>query len=470
MKMIAITAFAALAAVGQSRMLSLKQEVVVDIDDAAFDQKVRFQAFKTRFNKKYDTIADEAYAMEAFAAVDADIQAHNAGDNGFMKGHNQFSDIKPEHFKERIVGDCHKQTKLLRKAGAEPHTYTEEDYNVAAATTVDWRKKGAVTPVKNQGQCGSCWSFSTTGSVEGNYQINTGTLTSLSEQELVDCDTTDNGCSGGLMDNAFSWIQKNGGLPTESSYPYTARDGTCNKNSKKVVTITGHKDVTRGDEKALLTAVNQQPVSIAVEADQSVFQSYKSGVISSKSCGTQLDHGVLIVGYGTENGKDYWLVKNSWGSVWGDEGYLKIERGNNICGISESASYPTGAKSVGPAPGPTPPGPSPTPPGPSPTPPSPSGSHYEDPKGGCRSDEEAIQIQGVQGDACVPKCKLGFFCPSDVPSGVTAKPQCALQDQQGDKFCILICNPSSNATDANQCGENASCKSISGVGICTYDD
>lgn len=468
MKMIALTAFAALAAsTSASRMLSFNQDMTIDIDNPEFDQKTRFLAFKKHFNKKYASIEDEAYAMEAFAALDSDIQAHNAdSSNSWKKGHNKFSDVKPEHFKEQVVGDCHTKTNHLRVKGATPHVYTEEQYEAAAGQTVDWRTKGAVTPVKNQAQCGSCWSFSTTGSVEGDYFLNGNKLTSLSEQALVDCDTTDNGCGGGLMDNAFSWIQKNGGLPTEASYPYTARDGTCNKSAKKVVTITGHSDVTRGDEKALLTAVNKQPVSIAVEADQSVFQSYKSGVISSASCGTQLDHGVLIVGYGTESGKDYWLVKNSWGATWGDEGYLKIERNHNICGISDSASYPTGAKSVGPSPGPSP-GPTPTPPSPTPTPPSPSGSHYEDPKpSGCRSDEQAIQIQGVQGDACVPKCKLGIFCPSDTPTGVTAKPQCALQDQAGDKFCILTCSP--DAEDA--CGPNASCKSISGTGICTYDD
>jgi hypothetical protein len=193
-------------------------------------------------------------------------------------------------------------------------------------------------------------------------------------------------------------------------------------------------------------------------------------VLDSSSCGTKLDHGVLVVGYGTDSSvsKDYWKVKNSWGSSWGEEGYIRMVRGKNMCGLANQASYPKGATAAGPSP--------PTPPGPSPSPPTPSSSHYEDPKDGCQSDEIEITIQGVSGDMCTPQCSLFKPCPTDVPTGVTAQPQCALQDSAtNEKYCALICSPSlpiadQKAADA-QCGTNASCKSVQlGLGLCTYDD
>jgi len=343
--------------------------------------------------------------------------------------------------------------------------------------SVDWVAKGAVTPVKNQGRCGSCWSFSTTGSIEGAYQIANGELISLSEEDLVQCDHNgDNGCQGGLMDNAFAWIEKNG-IAAEEAYPYTSGEGTtgtCDttKSAKPVVTISSFRDVPKEDEDALKSAVAQGPVSIAIEADKSAFQLYKGGVLDSPDCGTKLDHGVLIVGYGTDSslGKDYWKVKNSWGPTWGEEGYIRLVRGKNMCGVASQASYPKGATKAGPSP----PGPGPSPP----TPPSPPAkSHYEDPKDGCQSDEIEISITGVTGDFCSPKCNLFKPCPTDVPEGVSAKPQCALQDskQPMDKYCALICAPSLPILDQKaadeQCGENASCKAVQmGIGVCTYDD
>jgi hypothetical protein len=328
-------------------------------------------------------------------------------------------------------------------------------------------------------RAGSCWAFSTTGSVEGAYQIANGDLVSLSEEDLVQCDHNgDNGCQGGLMDNAFEWIEKNG-IAAESAYPYTSgtgTTGTCDSASSKkpVVTLTSFRDVPKGDEDALKSAVAIGPVSIAIEADKSAFQLYKGGVLDSAACGTKLDHGVLIVGYGTDSGssKDYWKVKNSWGPTWGESGYIRMVRGKDMCGLAQSASYPKGVKKAGPSP----PGPSPGPSPPSPpTPPTPTHSHYEDPKGGCRTDEVEVTISGVSGDFCTPKCSLFSPCPTDVPSGVTAKPQCALQDaSSGKKYCALICSPSAifdrKAADA-QCGTNATCKPLQmGMGICTYDD
>jgi len=211
---------------------------------------------------------------------------------------------------------------------------------------VDWVSKGAVTGIKNQGQCGSCWSFSTTGSVEGAHFLSTGKLVSLSEQNLVDCSTSEgnDGCNGGLMDYAFQYIIKNHGIDTEASYSYTATGpNACHFKAADVgATITSYTDVASGNEAALATAVDKQPVSVAIDASHTSFQLYSSGVYYEPSCSTsQLDHGVLAVGYGTDGSSDFWYVKNSWGTSWGIKGYIWMSRNrNNNCGIATAASYP----------------------------------------------------------------------------------------------------------------------------------
>lgn len=216
--------------------------------------------------------------------------------------------------------------------------------------SLDWREKGAVTPVKNQGQCGSCWSFSTTGAIEGRWQIAGNTLTSFSEQQLVDCSKAEGnmGCNGGLMDDAFTYLEKNK-LETEADYGYTARDGTCKYDATKgIAGDTGFHDVTVNSPDALREALQTGPVSVAIDASGLAFQLYHSGVMSH-FCGTQLDHGVLVVGYGTESGllgeTDYWILKNSWGAGWGEKGYFRILReqtktGPGVCGLQSAASYP----------------------------------------------------------------------------------------------------------------------------------
>jgi C1A family cysteine protease len=445
------TIFASLAAVAAAQ---------VDLDDMSIDMKTRFAAFKTQFGKTY-TADEEAHAMRAFAMNDKKIATYNGLNLTYTLGHNEWSDMTQDEFNSKMLGG------YVAKDESEKNydlTLSDPARVAAAGDAKDWVALGAVTPIKNQGQCGSCWAFSTVMGIEGDLFVEKQKLISLSEQDLVSCDHNgDQGCNGGLMDNAFKWVEENG-IATEEAYPYTSGGGdtgTCKKTTP-AVKITGFTDVTPNDEAALLVAAAQQPVSVAIEADKSVFQLYKSGVLTSKACGTQLDHGVGIVGYGTLDSVDYWKVKNSWGATWGLDGYILMERNVNMCGISQAASYPTGATASGSAPAPS------VKPSPSPPPPPAGKSHYEDPKNGCQSDEIAIQITGVAGDVCSPKCTGPFKtkCPTDVPAGVTAAPKCALQDTAGDHYCILECTPASN----DACGPNASCKAIQGVGLCTYDD
>jgi len=217
----------------------------------------------------------------------------------------------------------------------------------SAPAAIDWRDKGAVTPIKNQGSCGSCWAFSSTGSLEGLNFVQTGSLVSYSEQQLVDCSTSygNEGCNGGLMDDAFQYTETHT-LATESAYPYTGRDGTCKEPAFTTAINKGFTDVASESSTQLELAVSQQPVSVAIEADRLVFQLYTSGIINSTKCGTNLDHGVLVVGYGTENNQDYWILKNSWGPTWGEKGFFRIAKdttqdGPGICGLQLQASYPT---------------------------------------------------------------------------------------------------------------------------------
>lgn len=301
----------------------------------------------------YDFLSDQSgerfvKMLQNFANNDDLIETHNKGNHTYTLGHNQFSHMTVEEWREHVKLGLKKDTEMKGE-----FVHNAPANMMAVPSSIDWVEKGAVTPVKDQGQCGSCWSFSSTGAMEGAYYLKYGNLISLSEQNFVDCDKRENGgsdmgCHGGLMDNAFDWAKKWGGVCTEDAYPYTSgttkERGTCKTDCQKYAAPKSHTDVQKNSDSAMMSALAQQPVSIAIEADQPAFQLYKSGVFTA-DCGTNLDHGVLAVGYGTLDGVDYYKVKNSWGPTWGQDGYILLARGvsqkEGQCGmLSGPPSYP----------------------------------------------------------------------------------------------------------------------------------
>lgn len=262
----------------------------------------------------------------------------------FEMGVSEIADLPFSQYR-KLNGYRHRR--MYGDAGLSNGTKWMAPMNTKAPESVDWREHGLVTEVKNQGMCGSCWAFSSTGALEGQHARQTGKLVSLSEQNLVDCSTKygNHGCNGGLMDQAFEYIRDNHGVDTEDSYPYKGRDMKCHFDKKSIgADDKGFFDIAEGDEEALKLAVaTQGPISVAIDAGHRSFQLYKKGVYYEEECSSEdLDHGVLLIGYGTdpEHG-DYWLVKNSWGPGWGEKGYIRMARNkDNHCGIATKASYP----------------------------------------------------------------------------------------------------------------------------------
>jgi C1A family cysteine protease len=312
----AVVCVVLLAVVASARLLPLSEE----------EYQQDFVNFVQQFDKTYST--DQFFQkFSTFKYWMNRIREHNAANFTWTMGVNQFSDLMPEEFES---------TYLTGYASSE-QTPIDDMVSIAVPNAdVDWRQKGAVTPVKNQGSCGSCWAFSTVGTIEGFVTVKKSqALVSLSPQQLVDCDKTDHGCSGGLPTNAITWTAKNGGLCSDQEYPYTGRGGTCKTTCKKIAQVAGVSRL-RG-EAQLESGLAQMPVSIAVDASGG-FQSYKSGVFSGP-CGTSLNHAILAVG-SVSSPSAYFIVKNSWGTSWGTQGYIHMAKGKNLCGMTNDMCIP----------------------------------------------------------------------------------------------------------------------------------
>jgi cathepsin F len=332
-----------------------KEAVVgrLDAATALLDVERHFKSFIEKFGKVYATAEEYAHRLAVFERNLVRAVSHQALDPSAVHGITKFSDLTEEEFTQQYLGL--KPPSFLKTTNQAPVLPTND-----LPDDFDWREHGAVTEVKDQGSCGSCWSFSTSGAIEGAHFLETGELVSLSEQQMVDCDhvcdptdtaSCDAGCDGGLMTNAYEYVKKAGGLESEKDYPYTGASGKCKFDSKKVVaTVSNFSTVSLDEDQIAANLVKHGPLAVGINA---VFmQTYIGGVSCPLLCSKRrLDHGVLLVGYGSKGyapvrftEKPYWIIKNSWGPSWGEQGYYKICRGYGECGVNTMVSTVAAAR------------------------------------------------------------------------------------------------------------------------------
>ncbi|KAK8807222.1 hypothetical protein WA158_003981 [Blastocystis sp. Blastoise] len=298
----------------------------------------QFNKYKEQYHKVYSSRQEMRYRLQMFAYNMNKIEIENKKNHSYELGWSPFIDMSNDEFKSSKLCGC-----LLDNS--QNKIYRMRSLNILKVPDhVDWREEGYVNEVKNQLFCGSCWAFSAVAAMEGVIAMKEGALYNLSEQQLVDCDSQSLGCNGGLMDYAFEYVIGNEGICSEEDYPYTAQDDDCKSDEcTPKGKIINYVDVVPKDGDALLEAISQNVVSVAVEADSFIFQAYKSGIVDSEECGTKVNHGVAAVGYGLEENRMYYIIRNSWGKDWGDNGYIKILHTHfdeGICGINLAASYP----------------------------------------------------------------------------------------------------------------------------------
>jgi len=295
-----------------------------------------WEQFKTDYSKKYPSDAEEAKRKSVFEqTLQTIVQRNSAPYSHATHGVNEFADLTPAEFKAQYLG----YVKSNHSRASSPVKQVE-------TASVDWRGTGVLTPVKNQGQCGSCWAFSATEQIESSYMQQHGTLYTLSPQQITSCDTQVDGCNGGDTLSAYQYVNTAGGLDTEAAYPYTSgtteQTGTCSPvSSKFAVTVTGDSIVSQraNEESKMLSQIQSSPISICVDA--SPWQTYTSGIMTAAECPTTIDHCVQAVGY--NSAQNYWIVRNSWGTSWGNAGYIWVEAGANACGIASEATLVTTA-------------------------------------------------------------------------------------------------------------------------------
>ena len=438
---------------------------------SATEKYPSFEEFVVQFNKDYADSAELRYRRSVYEANVAKIAAHNAlPAASYRMAVNGFADLTQPEFRVKHLGHVAARPGALLGA-SQKHYLGRQVYSGAVLPeTVDWTN--STTPVKNQGHCGSCYAFSATGAMEARELLHrraggeaTAQILDVAEQQIVDCSeyTGNQGCNGGLMDFVFDYVKAKG-ICAEEDYEYHADEGQCKADACKPVikagALSGYVDVAPQETSALMEALAGGPVAVAIEADDEAFQFYHSGVLTG-DCGDNLNHGVLAVGYGaTAEGQKFWKVKNSWGTAWGDHGYILLDRdtaGSGKCGILMAASYPVfeGQKVLV----------------------SRVGQTVEvggevakaEPYGRppCEAEERQVALQEAPGYSfCAPPCGAQDSCPA-AAGAKGARPMCALQDSvSNDHYCALLCKAGNGG-----CQSGAECVKVQGsIGVCMFKE